>query len=877
MPVNYTYESLSSTHSHLMRVLPKPFFTENQAFLPTPQFLIMTQSINEAQLFWMQEQFNLFHTSPASSLKTKMRQLFTFSKNDPFHEQRRSLRIRIAFPLTYVYLFASTPEQERGSDAYLNEFFSSMEQFFQEVHMDDNPRAVLEAYLPPLRAAITMGYVPFLKMMHAKGLLIPVLQCSDIVLTTLINLESPEMLHCLLSFCPDEIRAQLCHHLHSLIHIAAEKSNRVMFDAFMEVLNKPKREIISANQHRVLRSAISNSNANLFNYLIQQFSPEEQHHIMRRYTHYAHHEMYHEAQLKKAYSVQQWMLSFPTILELVERTEPFSKPIQHFVSDYIQTHRVRPQHSSTPTEDEIKTYLCVVRSQIRKNTEQHQANLRFLLSIPGLRETLHEPLVEEHNELLYLAQILKNHNAVKWLLDIQNVQERNLSSPVNLSLMPRQNQRLAAIRARYQPLFTQHGVPVLWSQLISFLKWFCAYSEASIMAKDPLTGSYEPLAIDVDFERYCLVKQINPDTIRGKYNSHPLYACYRFLTDPQWENPELAQHKELLILLWLAVFDVKKAIETEKTDLRSAFFYKIATFARRYNQIEDNEGQMKDDRQVDKPDYKFSPGWILSFFEVIDNPQLAPLRIIDLEKLLEIEIHNHLMKNLYPLEIDNLPFQRQYQQSLAKYQCYQQNPELLCDYSDERLLFNRFQFDSQFELRVRNNLRTYFGESALMPEIQAYLSREFERNVAPPSNALMYFANKVNSHGILRNAATSDERQLFQMSEWTFREQESVNVVPRPREPLFTLFKILPLAYYHSTLPRLPEPEPSLPPSLPPQAHSALLNLLGGLFIGPSAGYFGNALPPPRAQQPRPLEDDLSEESHSNHHSDDENEGSRPR
>ena len=146
-------------------------------------------------------------------------------------------------------------------------------------------------------------------------------------------------------------------------------------------------------------------------------------------------EAFRLATLNNHVAIVQHLLCFPGVFSYAERDErEYGATYVHpFIQEKLATLRAQRQALETRDPHAVfniinkeETYLCfyMIRNVIRRNDPALLDDLRFLMDIPSVKMLLHASAPDnEPNELLRLALIVRNQDAVNLLLNVPAVRE----------------------------------------------------------------------------------------------------------------------------------------------------------------------------------------------------------------------------------------------------------------------------------------------------------------------------------------------------------------------------------------------------------------------------------------------------------------------
>ncbi len=241
--------------------------------------------------------------------------------------------------------------------------------------------------------------------------------------------------------------------------------------------------------------------------------------------------------------------------------------------------------------DTNTTRLCwyMIRNLIRRNDRQLVDDLRFLISIPTVRELAHQAITinDEPNELLRLAQTLDNADAATTLLgidavrreaeahnfyvseqngqlDLQQLARNNESSLIGLTT--EEEARLKDVKNHYKYKLEQKTTNDWMDELKETLKKRYIKNPATVL----INGKSVSLPVDWSMFQNLNLQGDNLKNALTAYYQNKNHTALRYLSIPNpWINPNAlyintntqGSHaifrglEELIILLWTAASD----------------------------------------------------------------------------------------------------------------------------------------------------------------------------------------------------------------------------------------------------------------------------------------------------------------------------------
>jgi ankyrin repeat protein len=227
-----------------------------------------------------------------------------------------------------------------------------------------------------------------------------------------------------------------------------------------------------------------------------------------------------------------------------------------------------PNEVFTVTEPDARIGYYMIRNIIRRGVARERApaeelldELRFLLSIPGVRVLCHQRLDEEgqENELLRLATRIGNSEAASILLglpevrriaeqyhyyeeeaqgdiDLRQLAQDRESSMVALSVSEKET--VDKVKQHYQESIKQSGgIDALFLQLKNDLKQRYGRHPAKITVPiDDSSGVCEEIALPFEWDelqvlRQCLTSEQYKEALKAYYQ-HEAHTAYRYLSKP---------------------------------------------------------------------------------------------------------------------------------------------------------------------------------------------------------------------------------------------------------------------------------------------------------------------------------------------------------
>ncbi|CZH56948.1 Uncharacterised protein [Legionella pneumophila] len=305
-----------------------------------------------------------------------------------------------------------------------------------------------------------------------------------------------------------------------------------------------------------------------------------------------------------------------------------------------------PAHGVFDVKDPEQAKICfyMIRNIIRRNDRDFDDQIRFLLSIPSVRDLAHREItVGLPNELVRLALTTGNQQAASILLNIPEVRilsEQNnyyyadIPGQLDLARLAKdresamtaltkgEQKRLNAAIEYYRPALKEHGVDKLMNDLREQLRQRYESKPALIVSDD---GLEIKLPMDFsEFQKLNLNKNEYQQALKAYYQ-HKDHTAWRYLAKPNlWMNNEASyvyfdkkrgerwstfeEYQPLIVLFWLAATDNSTPpIDGHTFQSRlDHFIDELALIGRAHNwdQTRINEKQQEeeyDDLTGDKP------------------------------------------------------------------------------------------------------------------------------------------------------------------------------------------------------------------------------------------------------------------------------------
>jgi len=276
-------------------------------------------------------------------------------------------------------------------------------------------------------------------------------------------------------------------------------------------------------------------------------------------------------------------------------------------------------------------FFYYARQLIRRNEPDLRDDLVMLLSIPGVKERAHRSIRGgQENELLRLALSVNNAMAAELLLGLPS--ERELAARNNfyreeqrgaldLSQLARdressmtalsqgEQQRLAGVLNRYQPLLKTAGVEQCMSDLREELVSRYKAKPVSIEFIDG-KGVKSPLVLPLEWSAFQALNLAEPNYTKAlqAYYQHTEHSAWRYLSKPNpWmhanasyvyvneQNPQekwstYEEYQSLISVLYLAAIDEETpATDTYTTETRLTHFIEELAFIGRAHNWDDTK------------------------------------------------------------------------------------------------------------------------------------------------------------------------------------------------------------------------------------------------------------------------------------------------
>ncbi|OYV56352.1 MAG: hypothetical protein B7X00_00225, partial [Legionella sp. 21-45-4] len=426
------------------------------------------------------------------------------------------------------------------------------------------------------------------------------------------------------SQAPDQIQAMIAVNRFSAYRYAAENGHLPVLEHLESQAPDQIQTMIAANTFAAYRFAAENGHLLVLKHLESQ-APDQIQVMIAAYDFYA----YRYAAENSHLEVCNHLLSQSSAcFAYAERHQwEYGAIIRPFIQERLST--LHQESLTVPAQtvfdiadsEQAKRCFYILRHLIRCNERQFDDELRFLLSIPAVKDLAHQAVTpNQPNELLRLALTTNNQAAAEILLTIPAVrtlaeqndyyraearghldlarlaQDRESSMT---ALTQGEQARLDTAIRHYQPLLQAAGVSQVMANLREELEKRFAQNPACF---EDATGRVIQLPLTfADFNGLNLNAEDYQNALTAYYQ-HKDHTAWRYLAKPNpWMNPEASyvytneDHSErwstfedyqpLISLLWLAAIDSER-MPTEDHTLEGRinhFIDELAQIGRAHN------------------------------------------------------------------------------------------------------------------------------------------------------------------------------------------------------------------------------------------------------------------------------------------------------
>jgi len=396
-----------------------------------------------------------------------------------------------------------------------------------------------------------------------------------------------------------------------------------------------------------------------------------------------------DAQIRQ--SVRYFLLSFPNVLQYAFRHEAGLRVVDLFVADQvallIAQKNAMEQDNPDAVFDLDGAESCtnawrILRYLIRRNRDDEQDQIRFMLNIPGVQALAHQG----NNELLRFAVRLGNEQAASALLTVPAVSElaaqnnfyyqpnaeldlRRIADDPESSmrrLTDEEQLRMKRVKNHYIARIRAEGVEPLLDQLRATLRQRYEANPARL-----LLANGESIKLPCSWEDFNQLNLLPDDRVKAEqsYFANRDHGALRWLSKPnRWlassrychgdvNSPggawsRFTDYKTPILLMWLAASDEHAPLTDDHTleGRISHFIDELHLIERRHNwhnkrlNLHTRRQEHYDDMKRDRPSC-FS-GTLRGIFQsLIGHPLMSNLDL----PLLEWAVHDLLLAHCQSL------------------------------------------------------------------------------------------------------------------------------------------------------------------------------------------------------------------------------------